>query len=504
MNISANFQLLQEWYLSAVCAEARLFQHTSGAQVLSLSSPDPLKAFGVAFRTPVQDNRGIPHILAHMLITPPSKRYPPSSGVEINDESLTGPMNAWTYPDWTIFYVETGNQADLYDQALAWLDRVFRPRFDRLTFQREGWHFTYRGGALGVSGAVYNEMKGWARNTAAFLKCQLWSHLLPDVYGSFAGGLPEEIRQLSLADVLDFYRLHYHPRNALICFWGDDPVEQRLAFVDKALEGIQSDLPAVKTPKHVPLPDPVHAAISHSENALGFCWSFPYLAASDPEAAFTLACLSRALGGLETSPLRVAIKELGERIVFDGVSYLFNPRLLNLVIPGCSPEKFEKIERTVIEVIGRAAREINRDIILAAINPIDLDWRKAGPEGIPGRGLAVFNWACSFWTYGQNPLTALRFEEVVDQVRQEATRDPTYFCQLIDRWLVNSPHYAVISCTTDPEYETKKEQEEARWLKWRAGSVSPRDLMGIAAEAERISQVDSQPDDPGGFPPGNG
>ena len=158
----------------------------------------------------------------------------------------------------------------------------------------------------------------------------------------------------------------------------------------------------------------------------------------------------------------------------------------------------------MIEVIGRAAREINRDIILAAINSIDLDWRKAGPEGIPGRGLAVFNAACSFWTYGQNPLTALRFEEVVDQVRQEAARDPRYFCQLIDRWLVSSPHYAVISCTADPKYETKKEHEEARWLKWRAGSMSPRDLAGIAAEAERISQVDGQPDEPGVFPPGNG
>lgn len=90
MNISANFQLLREGYLSAVRAEARLFQHTSGTQILSLSSPDLLKAFGVAFRTPVRDNRGIPHILAHMLITVPSRCYPPSSGVEINDESLAG------------------------------------------------------------------------------------------------------------------------------------------------------------------------------------------------------------------------------------------------------------------------------------------------------------------------------------------------------------------------------------------------------------------------------
>lgn len=71
-------------------------------------------------------------------------------------------------------------------------------------------------------------------------------------------------------------------------------------------------------PRNTPLPYPVHAEISHSENALGFCWSFPDLTASDPEAAFTLACLSRALGGLEASPLRMAIKELGERIIFDG------------------------------------------------------------------------------------------------------------------------------------------------------------------------------------------
>jgi hypothetical protein len=155
------------------------------------------ESFWVAFRTPVRDNRGIPHILAHMLITPPSKRYPPSSGVAINDESLAGPMNAWTYPDWTIFYVETGHQADLYDRALAWLDRAFQPRFDRLTFQREGWHFTYRGGALGISGGVYNEvnyprLEAWGLfpdATAIMFRLELPMVEVVGMYGWFTAAL---------------------------------------------------------------------------------------------------------------------------------------------------------------------------------------------------------------------------------------------------------------------------------------------------------------------------
>lgn len=47
----------------------------SGAQVMSLVNSDENKTFGIVLRTPVENSKGIPHILEHSVLCG-SRKYP--------------------------------------------------------------------------------------------------------------------------------------------------------------------------------------------------------------------------------------------------------------------------------------------------------------------------------------------------------------------------------------------------------------------------------------------
>lgn len=80
-----------------------------GAQVMSLLNKDENKTFGAVFRTPVENSKGIPHILEHSVLCG-SKKYPIKEPfVELMKGSLNTFLNAFTYPDRTCYPVASTN-----------------------------------------------------------------------------------------------------------------------------------------------------------------------------------------------------------------------------------------------------------------------------------------------------------------------------------------------------------------------------------------------------------
>lgn len=81
----------------------------TGAQVMSLLNKDENKTFGAVFRTPVENSKGIPHILEHSVLCG-SKKYPIKEPfVELMKGSLNTFLNAFTYPDRTCYPVASTN-----------------------------------------------------------------------------------------------------------------------------------------------------------------------------------------------------------------------------------------------------------------------------------------------------------------------------------------------------------------------------------------------------------
>ena len=138
-----------------------------------MSPDDENKTFGAVLRTPVDDSKGVPHILEHSVLCG-SRKYPIKEPfVELMKGSLNTFLNAFTYPDRTCYPVASANLADFYNLVDVYLDAVLHPNCvrDPRTFAQEGWHLEAdgpeEGGAevsaadsLRLKGVVFNEMKG--------------------------------------------------------------------------------------------------------------------------------------------------------------------------------------------------------------------------------------------------------------------------------------------------------------------------------------------------------
>ena len=141
-------------------------EHTeTGARYIHVQSPDKENAFGVALKTVPADATGVAHILEHTVLCG-SRKFPVRDPFfSMLKRSLSSFMNAFTASDWTLYPFATQNRKDFYNLLDVYLDAVFYPRLEHLSFKQEGHRLEVEdndGGErrLVYKGVVYNEMKG--------------------------------------------------------------------------------------------------------------------------------------------------------------------------------------------------------------------------------------------------------------------------------------------------------------------------------------------------------
>eukprot|EP00906_Rhabdomonas_costata_P028566 RCo040439 len=122
------FKVLRAEHIAELDAQALVLVHRCGAKVVSISSADENKTFVAAFRTPVTNGRGMPHILEHSVLCG-SRKFPVKAPLaELMKGSLATFVNAFTFSDRTIFPVASCNLRDFYNLVHVYLDAVLHPR----------------------------------------------------------------------------------------------------------------------------------------------------------------------------------------------------------------------------------------------------------------------------------------------------------------------------------------------------------------------------------------
>ncbi len=96
--------------------KVKAFQIThekTGAEVLHLQCDDPENLFSVGFRTPPRDSTGVAHILEHSVLAG-SEKYPVKDAFnELAKGTLQTFINAFTFPDKTLYPVASQVKARL-------------------------------------------------------------------------------------------------------------------------------------------------------------------------------------------------------------------------------------------------------------------------------------------------------------------------------------------------------------------------------------------------------
>ena len=235
----AEYEILDEHRVEDVQSDGFILRHKkSGARIAILSNNDDNKVFYIGFRTPPEDETGVPHIIEHTTLCG-SKKFPVKDPfIELAKGSLNTFLNAMTYPDKTVYPVASCNDQDFKNLMDVYLDAVFNPNITKYEeiFKQEGWHYELTGkdDELKINGVVYNEMKGAYSSPDEVLSSQIYRLLFPDnTYSKDSGGNPEYIPKLTYEAYLDFYHKYYHPSNSYIYLYGDMDVVERLEWLDR-------------------------------------------------------------------------------------------------------------------------------------------------------------------------------------------------------------------------------------------------------------------------------
>jgi Zn-dependent M16 (insulinase) family peptidase len=344
--------------------KASLFRHVkTGAELLSLENEDENKVFGISFRTPPNDSTGVPHILEHAVLCG-SRKYPVKEPfVELLKGSLQTFLNAMTFPDKTCYPVASQNVQDFYNLIDVYLDAVFYPKITRPIFQQEGWHFEMekKDHPLIYKGVVFNEMKGAYSSPDSILDEYSQRSLFPDnTYGFDSGGDPVVIPSLTFEQFLAFHRKYYHPSNARIYFYGDDPPTQRLKLVNEYLKDFEMNeidstislQPPIDQPKHYT--HPFAAGSDDDRGPMGMmAVNWLLKETTDIELNMAFDILEYILLGMPGSPLRKALidSNLGEDLAGGGLEDALRQMVFSTGLKGIDIKNADKIEALILKTL---------------------------------------------------------------------------------------------------------------------------------------------------------
>ncbi len=138
------YELIKEERIEDVGSTAFLLRHKkSGARLVLLSNEDDNKVFYIGFRTPPEDETGVPHIIEHTVLCGSYKFPVKDPFVELAKGSLNTFLNAMTWPDKTVYPVASYNDRDFKNLMDVYMDAVLHPnilKFEEI-FKQEGWHY---------------------------------------------------------------------------------------------------------------------------------------------------------------------------------------------------------------------------------------------------------------------------------------------------------------------------------------------------------------------------
>ncbi|GAB4484262.1 MAG: insulinase family protein [Anaerolineales bacterium] len=497
------FTLLQERHIPEIASTAKLYRHEkTGARLLSVVNSDENKVFGITFRTPPQTSNGIAHIMEHSVLCG-SRKYPVKEPfIELAKSSLNTFLNAMTYPDKTCYPVASTNLKDFYNLVDVYLDAVLYPLIPERTLQQEGWHYEMETpeDPLTFKGVVFNEMKGALSSPDDLLGEISQQSLYPDTpYGLNSGGDPAVIPDLTYAEFKAFHETYYHPSNAYIYFYGDDPEDERLRLLDSWLETferkeVDSALPLQplwNEPRRVV--HPYDSGDSPDAKAyIAVNWLMPE--STDVQTTLSLSILSHILLATPASPLKKALLDsgLGEDVT-GGYQEELRQGYFSAGLKGVAPENLAKVETVIHETLTTLAENgIDPETVAASLNTIEFRLREQNTGRFP-RGLFLMLNALTSWLHDGDPFSGLAFETPLQTVKSQPKG---YFEELIRRHLLENPHRVTVHLMPDPNEGKRRADAETARLEQAKAGMSPEQIETLIAEVAALKKHQETPDSP--------
>ena len=494
------FMLKNSEYIDEIKSRCDVFEHRSGAKLVNIKNSDENKVFYIGFRTPPENDKGIPHIIEHSVLCGSEKYRVKDPFNELSKSSLNTYLNAVTFKDKTVYPVASTNEKDFMNLMEVYLDAVFAPLIKEKEeiFMQEGIHIHKEAGQEPCfKGVVYNEMKGSYSDPERILDGYIFRTAFPtDYYRYDSGGVPEEIRKLTYEEFIDFYSRHYHPSNSYIYIYGNGNAEKYMELIDREYLSKYD-----KKELNLPMPS------ENIEVKERFCretypckedngrlsyFTLNYMAgkATDYEKSMALDILCYLLAGSSSSPLTAAVikEDICDNLSCWADDSIYNV-LFTIMAENADRERIDDFERIVKTTLKEITEKgFDEKLIDSTLNAFEFSMREADYGSTPKGLVYGFNMA-SIWLNGGNPTDAFRFIEVFGKIKEKAHKG--YFESLIAE-MINGEGILV---AIDPE-DNGRDDSEAEEINKIYAEISDDEKIKIEEETEKLLKYQSEPEKP--------
>lgn len=495
--MNKNYELIKSENFPAIGIEAFHYRHIkTGAKIVFAKKDDTNKTFAIGFKTPPTNSKGMAHIMEHSVLNG-SKKYPTKDPfMAMDSSSLQTFLNAMTYPDKTVFPVSSENDKDFRNLVDVYTDAVFAPLVvnKKQILDQEGWHYDIEGDEIvGVSGVVYNEMKGALSDPESIIDNDINSYLYKNSpYQYESGGDPRFIKDLTFEEFQKFYADHYHPSNAYIYFYGNiDDIDPYLTRLDEEyLSKYQAktmDL-AIEVKENF-YDQPIESTYPASEEKDGqdyLTYAMLTHSALDVKETLTAAILVNALFNMDSSKIRNEIQEILSPEYFYARNSYGNRSGLIIQAQKTDAGKVNDFVEIIEKGLKKASQGINKEALKSAFSLFDFGQRESLNSVNSG-----LNYYLSM-SFDADPFEVFRLVDYLKELK--ALIDTSYYEDFIKKFYLDNPTKLVHIARPSVDYNKNEEENFQKYLDKVNEEMTPEKLSEIKEDLEKLKAYQDRED----------
>jgi Zn-dependent M16 (insulinase) family peptidase len=499
------FQLIRQHHVEALDIRVSEYKHkVTGAIHYHLASDLDENVFLVAFRTQPMDSKGEAHILEHTALCG-SEKFPVRDPFFLMiRRSLNTFMNAFTSADWTAYPFATQNKKDFQNLLEVYLDAAFAANLNELDFAQEGIRIELEDGQPLYKGVVFNEMKGAMSSPSDQLYHQLAHHLFPHTtYHYNSGGDPKDIPDLTYSELVNFYKSHYHPSNAVFMTFGNESAYHlQEQFETLALAKFEKGQTLHSTPE-TRLTAPIEVTETYAVDAEDLkdktyhviSWLLPQ--ASDIKLRLGMRLVEGILLEDSASPLRHYLEtcdyaqSTGPIMGVDDSNFEMT---FFCGVQGSNPEHAQEFKEGVFKILEDvASKPVDAEMVDAILHQIELHQREINGDGMP-YGLSLILNGLSSAIHHSDPVHVWDVDSAIEQVKEEL-KDPMWLSNLIKQYLLDNPHRVQMILVPDATKSAKEAEAEKARLAAIGAQLTEEQKAAIIQQTEALKVRQDTPDD---------
>ena len=224
-------------YWESYATDVVKLEHEKTGSVLYWLANDNIdRSYMMSFRTPINDNTGMPHVFEHATLGGNEKYPGANTFFELMSKTSYTFLNALTAQYYTMYPMASTSEEQLLQYVDYYMNGLTHPLAieNPYALMREAYRYELpdADSEITLQGVVYSEMLGsltQSRWASYNFNRMLW----PNSYvTTVSGGDPEYIPELTLEAVKAFHETYYHPSNATMYLTGDVELPRFLELLD--------------------------------------------------------------------------------------------------------------------------------------------------------------------------------------------------------------------------------------------------------------------------------